>query len=104
MDRKKVIKGLENCSTTDGNCQWAEHPDCPYLEDCKAEKYSALDRDALALLKEQEEKTGEWIYKHDNIWYCSRCGEIIYSETDDDLEIHHVYCSRCGAKMKQGGR
>ena len=52
VDIEKVIKGLENCSTTDGNCRWAEHPDCPYLEDCKAKKYSALDRDALELLKE----------------------------------------------------
>lgn len=51
--------------------------------------------------KEQEKKTGEWIYKYGNLWYCSRCREIIYSETDDDLEIHHAYCSRCGAKMKQ---
>ena len=56
------------------------------------------------LLKEQEAKTGEWIYKHDNLWYCSRCGEIIYSETDEDLEVHHAYCSQCGAKMKQEGR
>jgi len=54
--------------------------------------------------KEQEKKIGEWIYKHDNLWYCSKCGEIIYSNTDDDLEIHHAYCSRCGAKMKQEGR
>lgn len=61
-------------------------------------------RKAVELLKEQEEKTGEWIYKHDNLWRCSKCGEIIYSNTDDDLEIHHAYCSRCGAKMKQEGR
>ena len=52
-------------------------------------------------MNEQEKKTGEWIYKYGNLWYCSRCREIIYSETDDDLEIHHAYCSRCGAKMKQ---
>lgn len=53
---EKVIKGLEHCSTTNGHCQWAEHLDCPYIEDCKAKKYSALDRDALELLKEYQEK------------------------------------------------
>ena len=55
-------------------------------------------------LEDAVRNSGEWIYKHDNLWYCSRCGEIIYSETDDDLKIHYVYCSRCGAKMKQEDR
>lgn len=54
-DIEKVIKGLEHCSTTDGNCQWADHAECPYIENCKAEKYSDLDRDALELLKKQNE-------------------------------------------------
>ena len=50
-DVEKVIKGLENCSETNGNCQWKEHLDCPYIERCKAKDYSALNRDALELLK-----------------------------------------------------
>ena len=54
-DIEKVIKGLENCSETNGNCRWKEHPDCPYIERCKAKDYSALNRDAMELLKEQEE-------------------------------------------------
>lgn len=53
-DIEKVIGGLENCSETNGNCQWKEHPDCPYIERCKAKDYSALNRDALELLKEQQ--------------------------------------------------
>ena len=52
-------------------------------------------------LEDAIKEQGEWIYKHNNLWYCSRCGEVIYSETNDDLKIHHAYCSRCGAKMKQ---
>lgn len=50
MDREKVIKGLEHCSSSLG-CY-----ECPYSEidqrtiECQLE----LDRDALALLKEQE--------------------------------------------------
>ena len=51
IDReKKVIKGLECCSVTEGYC-WK----CPYETDGYfAECTSALARDALALLKEQE--------------------------------------------------
>ena len=50
-DIEKVVKGLENCSTTNGNCQWKEHQNCPYVERCKNGDYSALNRDALKLLK-----------------------------------------------------
>ena len=54
-DIEKVIKGLEHCSTTDGHCLWADHSECPYIENCKAKKYSDLDRDALELLKIMKE-------------------------------------------------
>lgn len=104
-DRDKVILALkihaEGCGYRSHHCDTME---CPYRygdESCDIEE---MCRDALEVLKEQKEKIGEWIYKHDDLWYCSRCGEIIYSSTDDDLEIHHAYCSRCGAKMKQEGR
>ncbi len=38
-----------------GKCEYAEEPICPYIESCRAKDYSALNRDALELLKEQEE-------------------------------------------------
>lgn len=49
MDREKVIKGLECCSKggidcREGNCPYWNHDDC--LQD--------IEKDALALLKEQE--------------------------------------------------
>ena len=50
-DIEKVIKGLENCSTTNGNCRWKDHPDCPYIENCRKKDYSALNRDALKIIK-----------------------------------------------------
>ena len=93
-DREKVIKGLNDIGGFIAGRIGIE----------QARNFLRTIDETIAMLKEQKEKTGEWIYKHDNLWYCSRCGEIIYSETDDDLEIHHAYCSRCGAKMKQEGR
>ncbi len=54
MDREKVIKGLECCSMRNGTCKYAQEPICPYVESCRAKDYSALQRDALELLKEQE--------------------------------------------------
>ena len=59
MDREKVIKGLECCNKTDMCCMEIScyHPaylECPYheIENC----VTNLTKDALALLKEQEER------------------------------------------------
>ena len=71
-DIEKVIKGLEHCSTTDGNCQWADHAECPYIENCKAEKYSDLDRDALELLKELKAEN-----ERKPVIVCPHCGKRV---------------------------
>ena len=54
IDREKVIKGLEHCTNGRNGCF-----ECPYSEDgfsatiyCKLQ----VDRDALKLLKEQQEQ------------------------------------------------
>jgi len=43
---------------------------------------------------------GEWIDKGRNLWGCSNCGMEIYSESEQDRNEFHKWCSRCGAKMK----
>jgi hypothetical protein len=63
MDREKVIKGLENC-ITGFDCP----PECPYLDDCNdlmKPMFVELAKDALALIKEQEETE-----------LCDRCGRV----------------------------
>ena len=55
-DIEKVIKGLECCAARNGTCQYKQEPICPYVEYCQKEDYAALQRDALALLKEQKEQ------------------------------------------------
>ena len=60
-DRKKVIKGLEYC-ITHYNCRDNRKPDCPYLDLCEPIKDATgntLMRDALVLLKEQEQAMKE---------------------------------------------
>ena len=43
---------------------------------------------------------GEWIDKGRNLWGCSNCGMEIYSESEQDRNEFHKWCSRCGARMK----
>ena len=64
----------------------------------------------LELLEKQgqELRTGHWILQPSNkeqgerdfIWWkCSKCGQVIFSETEKDRREFHAFCSRCGAKM-----
>ena len=60
-----------------------------------------LFENVLKDMPEIEEKTGHWIkYNDKGLWECSECGEIIYSETEQDRKEKHKYCNMCGAKMK----
>lgn len=51
---------------------------------------------------------GEWIQhdegvyqeKEKNWWRCSNCGNVIYSEHEDDRKEFHKWCGRCGAYMR----
>ena len=48
MDKEKVIKGLEICTTRPCYCT-----DCPYKKECCLDSQDVME-DALSLLKEQE--------------------------------------------------
>ena len=55
VDREKVIKGLEYC-TTHYNCRNLRGQSCPYIDNCKPLEDATgntLTKDALELLKEQ---------------------------------------------------
>lgn len=96
-DLEKVKKGLwfhaETCSN-----------DCPYraIDFC----VNDLCRDALELLKEQEQKA-KWIYGEDEAgvdgWHCSECNFFepwFYDFTDDiDFIRFYKHCPNCGRKM-----
>lgn len=64
MDREKVIKGLECCEKDEDLFICGE---CPYIEDHKFgfDCVRKMCRDALALLKEQQEYIEYWSAKYD---------------------------------------
>lgn len=48
------------------------------------------------------ERHGRWKEtKILNLWECSVCGRMIYSETVLDRKTFHKWCGRCGAKMDE---
>ena len=48
------------------------------------------------------ERHGRWIETTvPELWECSVCGCVIYSETEIDREHYHKWCGRCGAKMDE---
>jgi DNA-directed RNA polymerase subunit RPC12/RpoP len=57
----------------------------------------------LALLKEQEAKTGKWIeqdgYDGDVYYDCSACGDSWSMINGTPQENGMLYCPHCGAKM-----
>jgi hypothetical protein len=96
MDIEKVIKGLECCTRL--GC----HHGCEY----KSNGYSAmtcrqeLEKDVLALLKEQEAVEPTLIREGRNKYYndyvCPRCDNAVVYEQN--------YCSECGVRFLWEGR
>lgn len=66
----------------------------------KAYKEIALLVEAVPAADVQEVKHGRWIETTvPELWECSVCGCVIYSETEIDRKIYHKWCGRCGARM-----
>ena len=89
IDREKVIKSLKDSLANLG---------CGYM-DGVGELYAVSGEDlqnAIALLKEQEPKSGHWIDSA-GADKCSVCGAT-YSDLYPDYQNTH-YCPNCGAKM-----
>lgn len=94
-DREKMIKAIEICYTLGHSCT-----ECPLFpeDDCN----DKLMHDVLALLKEQEPKTGHWIF--DSTGYeawthtCSECEKRMTTA----FGMYANFCWNCGAKMTGG--
>ena len=63
---------------------------------CLIKETSSADR-PMGEWQHKPSKSGEWIW-----WKCSKCGAVIYSESEADRKIHHAYCGVCGARMEKG--
>jgi len=99
-DREKVIKGLEEVDAyfhrmTEVCYRGDEATFCDLKEKVT---------DAIALLKEQDAKTGHWIekedYNLDTYYDCSVCGESWSMIDGTPWENGMNYCPHCGAKME----
>lgn len=93
MTKQEVIKGLMICGDDSYQCIG-----CPYLPERTGNINCAshLCKDAIALLKEQENRIKPKIGKEENgyTWYyCGKCGY----EIDPSYEN---YCPTCGIKIK----
>ena len=91
-DREKVIK----CLTDLEQIMITRQEICPPEELQYWIELQEGVADALALLKEQEPKTGYWIESAGDD-KCSVCGAT-YSDLYPDYQHTH-YCPNCGAKM-----
>ena len=83
MDREKVIEAVEEAFDL-------VHSDFIGTDDFNETEWEQNKADALALLQEQEAKTGHW-----NGPECSRCHAILEREPR-----FFKYCPYCGAKME----
>lgn len=100
MDREKVVKAYECCKNSfDRICE-----KCPYEKDCCHDGIPMfVIKKMVALLKEQEAKTGTWIektdYMGDTYYDCSVCGESWTTIDGTPWQNGMNYCPHCGAKM-----
>lgn len=95
IDREKVIKGLEICTSMQYRCA-----DCPYYANCCLDGQEVMEN-ALALLKEQEPVEPKEIindfypvgdYRRTLGWHCGKCGRTLMGDGD--------FCSYCGQAVK----
>ena len=57
----------------------------------------------IALLKEQETKTGKWILDDEdaNSWECSECGGLLIINDGTPHENDWYFCPYCGSKLEE---
>lgn len=94
VDRDKVIRGLEHCTT--GDCEG-----CPYDGDgdLRGECIKRTQVDALEiindLIRKAQEQVAEPVYDGRG-WSCGACGEIYRDVLDAALYRH---CPGCGRRL-----
>jgi hypothetical protein len=95
VDREKVIKGLEHCTSAkmSGDCKR-----CPYYGQCVIDP-CALERDALELLKEQEH--GETFTVIDN--KTGKEADTYDIALHEEWAKHLCYCDMEGWAMEDDG-
>lgn len=56
----------------------------------------------MRVIAQPERIKGRWIAKEKkNLFRCSKCDAVIYSESEYDRNEFHKFCGRCGADMRE---
>ena len=109
-NKHKVLKALELCTTpvAPSDCS-ASCFKCPYTTGVETKKLTCIPRllkDSFTLLKEENTKTGRWIYCEDasghDGYKCSECGFFepwYYGYENIDFIKDYELCPSCGSKM-----
>ena len=94
-DPKGVLQGYNKGANA---IQTIRHEDLAQIANTRKAVERAAEADRpMGEWQHKPSKSGEWIW-----WQCSKCGAVIYSESEADRKIHHAYCGVCGAYMKGG--
>lgn len=91
INRQDAIRWIKT------ECNPYGKPTLEYETSCRIMEH--LDRMTPA---QPKSKRGKWINKdtRNNLYECSECGLITYSESVQNLKEFERFCSRCGARME----
>ncbi len=99
LDREKILKGLE-WVLEDDRFSFGEGWPIDSKPQTEEEQAGYYIQRAIDLLKEQETKTGHWVFEsaYCEAWShtCSECGKRMTTA----YNIYANYCWNCGAKME----
>lgn len=108
MDKEKQIEEMAkdvwkaSCAGRDTPCHMCK------FSDMKKDSYSCLDyiiAEGLYNTGYRKQSEGEWIFGKlggQGAWVCSLCGAGFTGENAEWIAKEHIYCPKCGSKMKGG--
>lgn len=74
------------------------------IGECKPTECQIADKaEALYNAGYRKQSEGKWIAKTDYAgygYYCSNCNAVFTGENAEWIAKEHIYCPKCGAKMK----
>ena len=94
IEHECMLRGSHDAC--DRNCT-----DCDLVQDDG--ELHEMYTDVIALLNEQEPKTGKWILDDEdtNSWECSECGGLLIINDGTPHENDWHFCPYCGSKLEE---
>lgn len=74
-----------------------------WFTQCTEEEFFDLKKAVDELPTIESRPKGKWRKGYEtqpNLHECSVCGNVIYSEHDNDIKVFHKFCGKCGADMR----